>query len=160
MNNVDGIPSNYIMNRWTKGVACTIFTSEVAYRVRSHKSIRSFEVKKTLEELHDMCELSNDIFEYVKECIKSTKHKFRDILDGIAANETREEDNNYLQDNQSLQLHDPNVSQTKGRKRALKGTATRIQSGLEEASNSTGRCSACQKGGHNKRKCPLLRNCL
>ncbi|KAK1584635.1 hypothetical protein Q3G72_034715 [Acer saccharum] len=55
---------------------------------------------------------------------------------------------------QSL-LMDPNVSQTKGRKKDV-NNSKRIKSGIELSLNKKKRqCKLCEKYGHDKRNCPL-----
>ncbi|XP_061374047.1 uncharacterized protein LOC133316328 [Gastrolobium bilobum] len=53
--------------------------------------------------------------------------------------------NSQLEESSTMNLKDPNISQTKGRKR--------IRSGIEEASKQTNICGHCKKRGHNKRTC-------
>ncbi|KAH7852869.1 hypothetical protein Vadar_030291 [Vaccinium darrowii] len=57
-------------------------------------------------------------------------------------------------------LSDPNISQTKGRKKNVKGKATsvhsgRLKSGIEIALKKKKRmCHMCKQFGHDKRTCP------
>ncbi|GAB2302646.1 hypothetical protein Dimus_036644 [Dionaea muscipula] len=102
--------------------------------------------------MQGMKELSKKVQEVLK---LSSGPSFGDSI--IAPNEL--EANNPNPGSQLILL-DPNISQTKGRKRSEVESTTRIKSGVELNLNKKKRnCRLCNKlGRHDSRNCPLNPN--
>ncbi|KAL5818931.1 hypothetical protein ACOSQ4_022773 [Xanthoceras sorbifolium] len=154
---IDTIPDHFILTRWRQEAnKFTIMDSE--YLVKNDGKEKS-EALRLSHMCHQATKLacvatsSNEAYKTYMETLKELSKKLSDVYeDQIDVLQKKDDPGTQIHSSPSLLL-DPNISQTKGRKKDNKNSG-RLKSGIELAFNKKKRqCALCRKFGHDKRIC-------
>ncbi|XP_061369861.1 protein FAR1-RELATED SEQUENCE 5-like [Gastrolobium bilobum] len=153
------IPEHFILQRWSKEGNVIPSGEKDRCTANGDRLLRSFHLRSRYSKLDDLAYKSDEAFKLICDGIDSLYKAAEKVL---ACEESSGLGDSNLQllgfhheEPSMMYLKDPNISQTKGRKRDSQSTSQghRIRSGIEEASKHTNICGNCKKRGHNKRTC-------
>ena len=159
VENVEQIPEHMILKRWRKEGNDIICTNNDICHFDGEGLLRGFDIRSRFSKLIDLADRSTEADKFACDGLDSlieSLEKFPRPDDSIGL---KDFDLQYLssqtEESSMMRLKDPNISQTKGRKRESHNMSQvrRIHSGIEEASKNTNICGNCKKRGHNKRTC-------
>lgn len=145
------IPDRYVLQRWRKDGNKIVFHTERQSCVDGVLlALRSLELQDKYVRMSAFADQSDNAYRFIDAAIDTILSTAADIAkndsDNVDVCGTQVGSNTAasLADS-TLMLKDPQVSQTKGRKRA--------KSGVETATKNTNICGKCGKRGHNRRGC-------
>ncbi|KAL5831747.1 hypothetical protein ACOSQ4_017101 [Xanthoceras sorbifolium] len=140
---IDTIPDHFILTRWRQEAN--------KFRIMDSEYLVKNDGKKKSEALRlsHMCHQATKLACTLKELSKKLSDVYEDQIDVL---QKKDDPGTQIHSSPSLLL-DPNISQTKGRKKDNKNSG-RLKSGIELAFNKKKRqCALCRKFGHDKRIC-------
>ncbi|XP_061339598.1 protein FAR1-RELATED SEQUENCE 5-like [Gastrolobium bilobum] len=159
IENVEQIPEHFILQRCSKEGYVIPSLERDKCTSDGDRLLRSFHLRSRYSKLDDLAYKSDEAFKLICDGIDSLCK----IVEQVPASEESSalEDSNlqllgsHHEEPFSMNLRDPNISQTKGRKRDSQSTSQgrRIRSGIVEALKHTNICGNCKKRGHNKCTC-------
>ncbi|XP_061366905.1 protein FAR1-RELATED SEQUENCE 5-like [Gastrolobium bilobum] len=143
------IPEHFILRRWSKEGNYILSSYNDTCFSPGDGLLQNLQLSSKLSRIAELAKRSHKAFRIINDGVDSLATFAEKCL--ISEESEGLEDFNLhsldsqLEESSIMNLKDPNISQTKGRKR--------IQSGIEEASKHTNICGHCKKRGHNKRTC-------
>nr|POE45425.1 hypothetical protein CFP56_20097 [Quercus suber] len=171
------IPSHYILQRWTKEANKELKSVEYrsSFEDEHHMSraLRSIHVCQRVSQLSNLAEKSEDIYKMIISDLDHTLKKAFGMKNELLEDKEDDEMDMHHKSGESadivevedcpvivpLNIKDPHVSQTKGRKKSTEkqGPGGRIKGGLEislaRATTKRRSCQLCGGYGHNRRTC-------
>ncbi|XP_061355815.1 protein FAR1-RELATED SEQUENCE 5-like [Gastrolobium bilobum] len=146
IENVEQIPEHFILQRWSKEGNVIPSGEKDRCTANGDRLLRSFHLRSRYSKLDDLAYKSDEAFKLICDGIDSLYKAAEKVL---ACEESSGLGDSNLQllgfhheEPSMMYLKDPNISQTKGRKRDSQSTSQghRIRSGIEEASKHTNIC--------------------
>ncbi|XP_061357115.1 protein FAR1-RELATED SEQUENCE 5-like [Gastrolobium bilobum] len=146
IENVEQIPEHFILQRWSKEGNVIPSGEKDKCTANGDRLLRSFHLRSRYSKLDDLAYKSDEAFKLICDGIDSLYKAAEKVL---ACEESSGLGDSNLQllsfhheEPSMMYLKDPNISQTKGRKRDSESTSQghRIRSGIEEASKHTNIC--------------------
>ncbi|XP_061367192.1 protein FAR1-RELATED SEQUENCE 9-like [Gastrolobium bilobum] len=159
VENVEQIPEHMILRRWSKEGNDIISTNKYICNFDGEGLLRGFEIRSRVSKLIELADRSNEATRFACNGLDSLTESLEKFPRPDESIGLEDFDSHYLssqaEESSMMRLNDPNISQTKGRKRESHNISQgrRIHSGIEEASKNTNICGNCKKRGHNKRTC-------
>ncbi|XP_061343474.1 protein FAR1-RELATED SEQUENCE 5-like [Gastrolobium bilobum] len=159
VENVEQIPEHMILRRWSKEGNDIISTNKYICNFDGEGLLRGFEIRIRVSKLIELADRSNEAARFTCNGLDSLTESLEKFPRHDESIGLEDFDSHYLssqaEESSMMRLNDPNISQTKGRKRESHNISQgrRIHSGIEEASKNTNICGNCKKRGHNKRTC-------
>lgn len=169
---IDTIPNHFILPRWRQ--EANKFRIMDFGGLLKDDGIEQSEALRLSHMCHETSKLacyassSLEAYTIYMEAIKELSKKLEPVMKKALPNEAASKPPINASENPIDQstsppslLLNPNISQTKGRKKDVKGNENghgsgRFKSGLELSIKKKQRkCKLCRKSGHNQRKCPL-----
>ena len=177
VKNIFQIPSHYILQHWTKEANKKL--KRVEYRSsfedehHMSRALRSIHVCQRASQLSYLAEKSEDIYKMIISDLDHTLKKAFGIENDLFKDKEDDEMDMHHKSGESadivevedcsvivpLNIKDPHVSQTKGRKKSTEkqGPSGRIKGGLEislaRATTKRRSCQLCGGYGHNRHTC-------
>ncbi|KAL5766371.1 hypothetical protein ACOSP7_016988 [Xanthoceras sorbifolium] len=154
---IDTIPDHFILTRWRQEAnKFRIMDSEYLVKNDGKEKSEALRLSHTCHQatkLACVAASSNEAYKTYMETLKELSKKLSDVYeDQIDVLQKKDDPGTQIHSSPSLLL-DPNISQTKGRKKDNKNLG-RLKSGIELAFNKKKRQYAlCRKFGHDKRIC-------
>ncbi|KAL0013407.1 hypothetical protein SO802_000476 [Lithocarpus litseifolius] len=177
VKNIFQIPSHYILQCWTKEANKELKSVEYrsSFEDEHHMSraLRSIHVCQRVSQLSYLAEKSEDIYKMIISDLDHTLKKALGMENELLEDKEDDEMDMHHKSGESanivevedcsvivpLNIKDPHVSQTKGRKKSTEkqGLGGRIKGGLEislaRATTKRRSCQLCGGYGHNRRTC-------
>ncbi|KAI8562608.1 hypothetical protein RHMOL_Rhmol03G0048000 [Rhododendron molle] len=163
---IDAIPDHFILPRWRqKANKFRIIDSEGLVHDDGKEESEALRLSHMCQESTKLACLAAPSYESYKiyiEAMNDLSEKLLKISSYVPPpiNVCHEIDDLHSTERTQVLLLDPNISQTKGRKKDVKGKdatidSGRLKSGIELALNKKKRkCNLCKGIGHDKRTCP------
>ncbi|KAG5531199.1 hypothetical protein RHGRI_025975 [Rhododendron griersonianum] len=163
---IDTIPDHFILPRWRqKANKFRIIDSEGLVHDDGKEESEALRLSHMCQESTKLACLAAPSYESYKiyiEAMNDLSEKLLKISSYVPPpiNVCHEKDDLHSTERTQVLLLDPNISQTKGRKKDVKGKndtihSGRLKSGIELALNKKKRkCNLCKGIGHDKRTCP------
>ncbi|KAG5553646.1 hypothetical protein RHGRI_011516 [Rhododendron griersonianum] len=163
---IDTIPDHFILPRWRqKANKFRIIDSEGLVHDDGKEESEALRLSHMCQESTKLTCLAAPSYESYKiyiEAMNDLSEKLLKISSYVPPpiNVCHEKDDLHSTKRTQVLLLDPNISQTKGRKKDVKGKdatihSGRLKSGIELALNKKKRkCNLCKGIGHDKRTCP------
>ncbi|KAG5542530.1 hypothetical protein RHGRI_022167 [Rhododendron griersonianum] len=163
---IDAIPDHFILSRWRqKANKFRIIDSEGLVHDDGKEESEALRLSHMCQESTKLACLAAPSYESYKiyiEAMNDLSDKLLKISSYVPPpiNVCHEIDDLHSTEQTQVLLLDPNISQTKGRKKDVKGKdatihSGRLKSGIELALNKKKRkCNLCKGIGHDKRTCP------
>ena len=177
VKNIFQIPSHYILQRWTKEankkLKCVEYRSSFEDEHHMSKALRSIHVCQRASQLSYLAKKSEDIYKMIISDLDHTLKTAFGIENDLFEDKEDDEIDMHHKSGESadivevedcfvivpLNIKDPHVSQTKGRKKSTEkqGPSGRIKGGLEislaRATTKRRSCQLCGGYGHNRHTC-------
>ncbi|XP_061373455.1 protein FAR1-RELATED SEQUENCE 5-like [Gastrolobium bilobum] len=148
VENVEQIPEHFILRRWRKEGNDVLSKEREMCLLNRDGLVHSLHLSSKCNRLIELAQRSDEAFQFIYDGLDSlaaSAEKFSAYEESNGRDTNVQCLNSQQEDSSMINLKDPNISQTKGRKR--------IRSGIEEASKQSSICGNCKKRGHNKRTC-------
>ncbi|XP_061359251.1 protein FAR1-RELATED SEQUENCE 5-like [Gastrolobium bilobum] len=149
IENVEQLPEHFILYRWRKEGNLILRTNKDMSVTDGDRLFRSFHLRSRYSTLDELAYKSSEAFRFICDSIDSLSIAAKKIVTSEESSDVGDSDLQYLghnsEESSMMNLKDPCVSQTKGRKRDSHNTSQgrRIRSGIEEASKHTNICGTC-----------------
>ncbi|KAK4275916.1 hypothetical protein QN277_018926 [Acacia crassicarpa] len=147
--NVEQIPLHFILRRCCKDGNNVLSKDKELSLFNGDGLVHSLHLSSKCQRLIELAQRSDEAFKFIYDgldALTTSTEKFPTYGESTQLEDIDVQHlNSQLEESSMMNLKDPNMSQTKGRKR--------IRSGIEEASKQTNICEHCKKRGHNKRSC-------
>ncbi|KAF7115063.1 hypothetical protein RHSIM_RhsimUnG0068200 [Rhododendron simsii] len=164
---IDAIPDHFILPRWRqKANKFRIIDSEGLVHDDGKEESEALRLSHMCQESTKLAYLAGPSYESYKiyiEVMNDLSEKLLKISSYVPPpfNVCHEKDDLHSNERTQVLLLDPNISQTKGRKKDVMGKdaiihSGRLKSGIELALNNKKKrkCNLCKGIGHDKRTCP------
>ena len=165
--NVIQIPTEYVLQRWPKDANRCIEVDDINVQIGDPDVLRSVHVESQFNKFSDLAKRSAEAYEYIMKefdriYITASTMKV-ELPKATQALEVSNQENlasSACNDSSDFCIKDPNISQTKGRRRNDSDktpVAGRYKSGLEVSINKTlvkrRTCKSCGEQGHYQSTC-------
>jgi hypothetical protein len=157
--NIVQIPSHYILQRWTKEANRFLEVGDIDNQNHESGDLRSLHVQQLFGKFSKLAERSEEAYNYIlvelDRVFNTASTMEKEVAENCLESDQQTLMLESLDDVSNWNIKDPQVSQTKGRRKVT--VAGRYKSALELATNKTlvkrRQCKSCGEYGHYQSTC-------